>query len=103
MHSRIAGALIFFPGIGVRLAFLNLSKLLPVSDPHAYTAWRFSKVGIFTVNSPDSSMSVWECRVGAMLTARSGGLVEAGIAQASVIMLGLLELPMHETKTVCMG
>ena len=34
MHSRIAGALTFLPGIAVRLAFLNLSKLLPVKEPH---------------------------------------------------------------------
>ena len=103
MHSRIAGAFIFLLGRGVRLVFLNLSKLLPVSDPQAYTAWRVSRVGMFTVNSPDSSMSVWEWRVGAMLMARSGGFAEVGIAQASVIMLGLFVFPVHETKTVCMG
>ena len=38
MHSRIAGALTFLPGIGVRFAFLNLSKLLPENAPHARTA-----------------------------------------------------------------
>ena len=103
MHSRIAGALIFLLGIGVRLVFLNLSKLRPVRDPQAYTAWRVSRVGMFTVNSPDASIRVWEWRVGAMLMAIRGGFAEAGMAQASVIMLGLFVLAVQETRTVCMG
>lgn len=103
MHSCMAGALIFLPGIGVRLVFLNLSKLLPVRAPHAYVACRASRVGMLMVNSPVSSMSVWEWRPGAMLTARRGGLVEAGIAHARVVALGLPVFPTQETITVCMG
>jgi hypothetical protein len=103
MHSRIAGAFIFLLGRGVRLVFLNLSKLRPVRDPQAYTAWRVSRVGMFTVNAPDCSISGWEWRVGAMLRAMSGGFVEVGIAQARVIMLGLFVLLVHETNTVCIG
>lgn len=58
---------------------------------------------MFTMNSPDSSIRVWEWRVGARLMAKSGGLIEVGIAQATVVMFGLFAFPMHETRTVCMG
>jgi hypothetical protein len=35
--------------------------------------------------------------------AKSGGLIEVGIAQATVVMLGLPVFPKHETKTMCNG
>jgi hypothetical protein len=35
--------------------------------------------------------------------AKSGGLMEVGIAHARVVMLGLPAFPLHETKTVCIG
>jgi hypothetical protein len=44
---------------------------------------------------------VW--RVGARLMARSGGLIEVGIAHATVVAFGLLAFPTVETNTVCMG
>jgi hypothetical protein len=44
---------------------------------------------------------VW--RVGARLMARRGGLIEVGIAQATVVTFGLLAFPTAETNTVCMG
>ena len=103
MHSRMAGALTCFAGICVKLVFLNLSKLLPVREPHAYTACRISRVGMFTINSPDSSIRVWLWRVGARLMARSGGLIEVGMAHATVVMFGLLVFPIHEISTVCIG
>jgi len=103
MHSRIPGALTFFPGICVRLAFLNLSKFLPVSEPQAYTACRISSVGMLTMNSPDSSMSLWLCRPGATLIAINGGFADVGIAHARVVMFGFASLPLHEIITVCMG
>jgi hypothetical protein len=83
--------------------FLNLSKLRPERLPQVYTAWRVSRVGMFTMNSPDSSMRVWLWRPGAMLIARSGGLFDVGIAHARVVMLGLAAFPRQETSTVCMG
>ena len=55
------------------------------------------------MNSPDSSIRVWVCRVGARLIANRGGLIEVGIAHATVVTLGLLAFPIHETRTVCMG
>ena len=58
---------------------------------------------MFTMNSPDSSIRVWEWRVGARLTAKSGGLPEVGIAHAAVVMFGLPDFPTHEIRTVCMG
>ena len=103
MHSRIAGALTFLPGIGVRFAFLNLSKLLPENAPQASTACSNSKVGMFTMNSPDSSIRVWEWLWGARLMAKSGGSIEVGIAHAMVVMLGLSLFPTHDMRTVCMG
>ena len=62
-----------------------------------------SSVGMFTMNSPDSSIKVWEWRVGARLMAKSGGLIEVGIAHARVVMFGLPAFPTHETSTVCIG
>jgi hypothetical protein len=103
MHSRIAGAFSFLAGIGVRFAFLNLSKLLPVNEPHATTAWSSSSVGMFMMNSFVSSMRVWEWRGGARLIATSGGLPEVGIAQARVVMFGLPVFPVQEIRTVCIG
>ena len=91
------------PGIGVRFAFLNLSKLLPENAPHARTACSISRVGMFTMNSPDSSIRVWEWRWGERLMVINGGSIEVGIAHAMVVMLGLPLFPTHETSTVCMG
>ena len=58
---------------------------------------------MFTMNSPDSSIRVWLCRVGARLMAKSGGLIEVGMAHATVVMFGLLAFPIHEINTVCIG
>ena len=58
---------------------------------------------MLTINSPDSSIRVWLWRVGARLMSRSGGLIEVGMAHATVVMFGLLAFPIHETSTVCMG
>ena len=58
---------------------------------------------MFTMNSPDSSIKVWLWRVGARLMAKSGGLIEVGIAHAAVVMFGLFAFPMHEIRTVCIG
>ena len=55
------------------------------------------------MNSPDASMRVWEWRVGARLMAKSGGLIEVGIAHAKVVTFGLPAFPRQETRTVCMG
>jgi hypothetical protein len=33
----------------------------------------------------------------------SGGLIEVGMAHATVVMFGLLAFPTHEISTVCMG
>ena len=55
------------------------------------------------MNSPDSSINVWEWHPGARLMASSGGLPEVGIAQATVVMFGLPAFPTQETRTVCMG
>src|SRR5665647_317785 len=58
---------------------------------------------MLTINSPDSSIRVWLWRVGARLMASSGGLIEVGMAQATVVIFGLLAFPTHEISTVCMG
>lgn len=58
---------------------------------------------MFTMNSPDSSIKVWLWRVGAKLMAKRGGLIEVGMAHATVVMLGLLAFPTHEINTVCIG
>lgn len=97
------GALTVFPGMGVRPAFLNLSKLRPLKVPHAITACRMSIGGMFTVNSPDSSIRVWLWRWGERLIAIKAGLALVGIAQATVVTLGLPAFPTHETSTACMG
>ncbi len=102
-HSRTAGALTFLAGIGVKFAFLNLSKLLPVKEPQATTACKSSSVGMLTINSPDSAIRVCEWRFGERLIAKSGGSLEVGIAHARVVTLGLPALPTHETRTVCIG
>ncbi len=51
------------------------------------------------MNSPDSSISVWLCRVGERLIAKRGGLVEVGIAQVTVVMFGLAPFPIDESTT----
>jgi hypothetical protein len=38
-----------------------------------------------------------------MLMATSGGLIDVGIAQAKVMMLGFPVFPTQETRTVCIG
>lgn len=58
---------------------------------------------MFTMNSPDSSISVCEWRVGARLIAKRGGLRDVGIAHARVVMFGFPAFPIHETSTVCIG
>ena len=73
---------------------MNRMHRLPARSP---------SVGMFTMNSPDSSIRLWEWRVGARLMATSGGLMEVGIAHARVVMLGLFAFPMQETRTVCIG
>jgi hypothetical protein len=62
-----------------------------------------SIVGMLTTNSFVSSIRAKECLSGQMLTATRCGLIDAGIAQAKVIMFGLLVFPMQETSTVCIG
>ena len=41
--------------------------------------------------------------MGARLIAKSGGLIEVGITQATVVMFGLAAFPTHETSAVCIG
>jgi hypothetical protein len=55
------------------------------------------------MNSPDSSIKVWLWRVGARLIAKSGGLIDVGMAHATVVMFGLLAFPIQEISTVCIG
>ena len=99
----MAGALTFFAGKGVSPAFLNLSKLRPLNEPHANVDCKSSRVGMLIMNSPDSSISLCECLWGETLMATKGGEVEVGIIHAMAIMFGLLPVPTHETSTVCMG
>jgi len=73
---------------------LNLSCSRPDRRPQNKTSWARSKVGMLTMNSPDSKMISCEYLSGRMLMASRGGSALTGMIHATVIMLGFPVLPL---------
>lgn len=87
-HSRISGDLTFSAGSGVSPVSENLSMSLPETIPQKSVCFRISVVGILTTNSPELSISLYECLSGRIPRPNVGGSEQTIPAHARVIMLG---------------